>query len=453
MNDLRLALRATCLIGMGLIAAAFWVPTAFSANTNLTFDCHDLAEICGPGDIATVSEVGGPYIYFEGLGGGGSYGTLIDGRITGSGCGSTLGCHYMRIDQNLTEAKFRFDFSAPESIYGIVVWNDRNETGDGVAELAVELYDAGGNLLKTFATPMEDLTTEHMIYFGDPALTPGMPGALQTTPNVAYAIWEIRGFHGDPGPDNLAHQLREVGYNPVRTATGGYTVIAVEESAVVADTTVYDVCTHPCPSKIRQRRVHKDFFYLRLGMEQVGGFDPATSEFKVTLQSDGNRVFEGTLYAGDVSKRGHKWSFRDRTARKGVGTRDGISLMSMTTNRDGIWRWQMKGFADLAAASSPEIAVVVEIDGSVAFARTATWQDRSDGYVFDLTQAPAPIDFCAGVICSGGDQCNDNGTCNPLTGACGAPTPVTDGTPCNDAAGSTTGDQCTTGICAGTPVP
>ena len=355
MNNLRLSPRATCLIGMGLIAA-LWAPSpASSGSSSLAFDCHDIAEICGPVEIPVITEIDGPYTYFEGLGGGGSYETLVDGRITGSGCGSPLGCHYMRIDQNLTEAKFRFDFSAPQNIYGIVIWNDRNETGDGVADLAVELYDAGGNLLKTFATPMEDLTTEHMIYFGDPALTPGEPGALQTTPNVAYAIWQIRGFHGDPGPDNLAHQLREVGYNPVLTSTSGYTVIAVEESAVVADTPVYDVCTHPCPSKIRLRRVQKDFFYLRLGMDLPDGFDPATSEFRVTVQSDGNPVFEGTLFAGDVIQRGHKWSFRDRTARRGAGTRDGISLMSMTTNREGIWRWQMKGFADLAAATSPDI--------------------------------------------------------------------------------------------------
>jgi hypothetical protein len=451
MNNLRLSARATCLIGMGLIAA-LWAPSpASSGSSSLAFDCHDIAEICGPVEIPVITEIDGPYTYFEGLGGGGSYETLVDGRITGSGCGSPLGCHYMRIDQNLTEAKFRFDFSAPQNIYGIVVWNDRNETGDGVADLAVELYDAGGNLLKTFATPMEDLTTEHMIYFGDPALTPGEPGALQTTPNVAYAIWQIRGFHGDPGPDNLAHQLREVGYNPVLTSTSGYTVIAVEESAVVADTPVYDVCTHPCPSKIRLRRVQKDFFYLRLGMNLPDGFDPATSEFKVTVQSDGNPVFEGTLFAGDVIQRGHKWSFRDRTARRGAGTRDGISLMSMTTNREDIWRWQMKGFADLAAATSPDIQVEIEIDGTISFARTATWQDRSDGYVFDLTQAPAPVDLCEGVTCSGADQCNNNGTCDPMTGTCGAPIPVTDGTVCDDANGSTTGDQCTSGICAGTP--
>ena len=397
MKKLRPSLRLPVLSGLlvsllieGLAAAT----SSLAENSSLTFDCHDLAEICGPDEL-TVSEIGGPYVYHEGLGGGGSYTTLVDGRITGQGCNSALGCHYMRIDQATTEAAFRFDFidstgaPAPADIYGIVIWNDRQDTGDGVADLAVKLYDAGDNLLKTFATPMENLTTEHLIYFGNPTFPPGVEGGLQTIPNVAYAIWEIRAFHGDdanPGPDAQAHQLREVGYNPVLTETEGVTVIAVEESSVVADTTIYNVCTHPCPSKIRLRRVQKDFFYLRLGMDLPAGFDPTASEFKVTLQSDGNPVFEGTLFAGDVLQRGHKWSWRDRTARRGAGARDGISLMSMTTNREEIWRWQMKGFTDLSAATSPEIELVIEIDGTVAFARTATWQDRSDGYVFDLTQ-------------------------------------------------------------------
>ncbi len=396
MKKLRPSFRLPVLSGLlvslliGGIAAA---TSALAENSSLAFDCHDLAEICGPDEL-TVSEIEGPYVYHEGLGGGGSYTTLVDGRITGQGCNSALGCHYMRIDQATTEAAFRFDFidstgaPAPADIYGIVIWNDRQDTGDGVADLAVKLYDAGDNLLKTFATPMENLTTEHLIYFGNPTFPPGFEGGLQTIPNVAYAIWEIRAFHGDdanPGPDAQAHQLREVGYNPVLTETDGITVIAVEESSVVADTTIYEVCKHPCPSKLRLRRVQKDFFYFRLGMDLPAGFDPAVSEFTVTLQSDGSPVFEGTLFPGDVIQRGHKWSFRDRTARRGVGARDGISLMSMSENRNEIWRWQMKGFTDLAAATSPEIQLVIEIDGTVAFARTATWQDRSDGYVFDLT--------------------------------------------------------------------
>ena len=61
----------------------------------------------------------------------------------------------------------------------------------------------------------------------------------------------------------------------------------------------------------------------------------------------------------------------------------------------------------------------------------------------------AGVDLCDGVVCSNGDQCNDNGTCDPMTGACGAATPVTDGTVCDDANATTVNDACNGGTCAG----
>jgi hypothetical protein len=59
------------------------------------------------------------------------------------------------------------------------------------------------------------------------------------------------------------------------------------------------------------------------------------------------------------------------------------------------------------------------------------------------------VDLCAGVICTGGDQCNDAGTCNPATGVCSATTPKADGTACNDGNPATTTDVCTNGACGG----
>ena len=365
--------------------------TASAENSSPPFFCHVWAEICGPTELA-VSEVDGPYdyVYQESFGAEASnYTNLVDDMVQGSGCGNgDYGCEIMRISQATETAAFRFDFlEGPQTIFGFVIWNDRGTTGDGVAELEVILYDSSDNIVAAFETPMEDKTTEHSIYFGDPDLPAGSPGALQGFADVAYAVWRIRSFHGDPGPDPNAHQLREVGFNPVTDA--GYEVIATQfdptAGSIPDDTSWYEVCTHPCPSKIRMRRSQRDFFYLRLGMDLPGGFDPATSEFKVRLLSDGNSVFEGTLNAGDVTKRGHKWNFRDRGARTDTPSHDGIAFMSMSPNREGIWRWQLKGFADLSAATDPTITVVVEIDGTVSFARTESWQDRSNGFVFDLT--------------------------------------------------------------------
>ncbi len=55
---------------------------------------------------------------------------------------------------------------------------------------------------------------------------------------------------------------------------------------------------------------------------------------------------------------------------------------------------------------------------------------------------------CDGVVCTGGDQCNEAGTCDPVTGACtGAPKP--DGTACNDGNACTQTDACQAGACVG----
>lgn len=384
------------LVGIcaAMLASALLALGATAENAE-AFDCSEFAEICGSTELAA-SEVDGPYNYVETQPGASDYTNLVDGLISGTGCGNgSYGCELMRLSQATESAAFRFDFlEGPQTIFGFVIWNDRGTTGDGVAELEVVLYDASDTIVAAFETPLENLTTEHSIFFGDPDLTPGSPGALQGFTDIAYAVWRIRSFHGDlvnAGPDPQAHQLREVGFNPVTDA--GYEVIATEFDATAGsipdDTSWYQVCTHPCPSKIRMRRSQRDFFYLRLGMDLPGGFDPTTSEFKVRLLSDGNSVFEGTLNAGDVTKRGHKWNFRDRGARTDTPSHDGIAFMSMTPNRKEIWRWQMKGFANLSDATDPMITVVVEIDGSVAFARTESWQDRSNGFVFDLT-TPAP---------------------------------------------------------------
>ena len=52
--------------------------------------------------------------------------------------------------------------------------------------------------------------------------------------------------------------------------------------------------------------------------------------------------------------------------------------------------------------------------------------------------------------CAATDQCHSAGSCSPATGVCSSPAKA-DGTACNDGNGSTTGDVCSAGTCAGTP--
>lgn len=57
---------------------------------------------------------------------------------------------------------------------------------------------------------------------------------------------------------------------------------------------------------------------------------------------------------------------------------------------------------------------------------------------------------CDGITCDPIDQCHAQGIC-VLPGECIDGAPLSDGTPCDDGDATTIDDQCTAGICAGTP--
>jgi len=82
-----------------------------------------------------------------------------------------------------------------------------------------------------------------------------------------------------------------------------------------------------------------------------------------------------------------------------------------------------------------------------------------DGTACNADNNACTQDTCAGgncqvgspVTCPPGDQCHNQGTCDPNTGQCSTPNKP-NGTPCNDGNACTTSDQCTGGSCGGTPV-
>ena len=59
-----------------------------------------------------------------------------------------------------------------------------------------------------------------------------------------------------------------------------------------------------------------------------------------------------------------------------------------------------------------------------------------------------PNDLCASVTCTAADQCHEAGTCDPQTGACSSPV-KTDGAACNDGNACTLTDSCQAGVCNG----
>ena len=60
---------------------------------------------------------------------------------------------------------------------------------------------------------------------------------------------------------------------------------------------------------------------------------------------------------------------------------------------------------------------------------------------------PSGVDLCAAVTCAASSSCVTAGTCDPLTGNCGAEVPVTDGTACDTGDGDSSDDSCHAGVC------
>jgi len=82
----------------------------------------------------------------------------------------------------------------------------------------------------------------------------------------------------------------------------------------------------------------------------------------------------------------------------------------------------------------------------------------NEGGKCDDGNACTNTDTCTKGVCQPGapttcpppaDQCHDQGTCDPKSGACSNP-PKAYGTGCSDGKTCTVGDKCTGGVCAGT---
>jgi cysteine-rich repeat protein len=152
------------------------------------------------------------------------------------------------------------------------------------------------------------------------------------------------------------------------------------------ETPLTAICNHPCPASIRFLP-NLDKFFIRVGFLPTEPFDPSAISFGVTLQNANGVIFTGMLFPGDLKKAGHSWKFRDPLAARGAGIRDGIRFVSMSRRSDGLWRFQLKAFADLSAATDPVMTVIVMADSEV-FTKTATWTELANGWKVNFNLVP-----------------------------------------------------------------
>jgi hypothetical protein len=119
----------------------------------------------------------------------------------------------------------------------------------------------------------------------------------------------------------------------------------------------------------------------------------------------------------------------------------GISLaIDITTN-------------DIEGQPYSSISSTVTTEGSIRPVIVSSAEANSSACRFlDLVGSTPPAAGCScnDGLCANGDQCNDSGTSDPLTGLCGAPTPKPEDTPCDDGDANTVQDACSVaGLCAG----
>ena len=130
-----------------------------------------------------------------------------------------------------------------------------------------------------------------------------------------------------------------------------------------------------------------DFLYTRTGFFADPAYDPTTSDFTITLGNANGMIYQGTLLPGDIQKNGRTFKFKDPTANRGNGIRSGIKYFSMSQRPDGLWRFQLKAFANLATATDPTMTVHVTTGGN-EYELTADWTQRGTGWTVELKRLP-----------------------------------------------------------------
>lgn len=194
-------------------------------------------------------------------------------------------------------------------------------------------------------------------------------------PGATYAC-TITEYISPPGGDRVTFETYLSGErgDPAR---------AFECSArvdVLARTGVPRPCPH-CPSKLMFRDSRKDFFSTEGYFDLGAGFDPLTSDITVLLSDSSGVIYNASLYPGDLTASGRKYSWKDKVAKTGPGPglRNGLYKVEIKEAKTGDWRIKVRAYGDLARAVDGEMAITVIIDDQV-FQRVDTWNPLKKGW-------------------------------------------------------------------------
>lgn len=140
------------------------------------------------------------------------------------------------------------------------------------------------------------------------------------------------------------------------------------------------VCNHNCPDKIRLSATRPDSLSVKSGFAPSVVLAPDAEPFRITLRNANGIVYQASLLPGDIVRKGSKYLFTDKRARRGQGIRGGLSRVeiSPTTNGSGT-RVNVEAFGNLDAATLAQMTVEITV-GDDAIAYTSTWEQTSYGW-------------------------------------------------------------------------
>jgi hypothetical protein len=115
-------------------------------------------------------------------------------------------------------------------------------------------------------------------------------------------------------------------------------------------------------------------------LQTPGGF--LSGQFGVLLTNSNGVIYRGILEDGDLQRQSKGATFKDASAGRGPGLRDGLYKVKIK-NKGSFITIAVQAFADLSRATVPIMGVQVLSGGEVAYYKSE-WRKTPSGWVLTL---------------------------------------------------------------------
>jgi hypothetical protein len=143
-----------------------------------------------------------------------------------------------------------------------------------------------------------------------------------------------------------------------------------------------DVCHHDCPDTVKLGKNGKlGQLIIRSAFPANVTLDPSSEAFHVVLSNADGVVYQGSLPAGALVRKGKKFQLVDRAAKKGMGAYDGLFKVEVAAAQaDAGTRVTIQAYADLSAATLADMTITITL-GDDTVQRADIWLPKAYGWI------------------------------------------------------------------------